>query len=157
MKSVYVACSSKEMDRARAAFDMVRGSPHVNLAFDWIAQIEAVGDANPPPKKNGEDIKLRRHWAQQAMGEAALADILWVLLPESETVGLWFEFATVALANMQELQNDRSRIVVSGSQAAYDKSIFISLADFGHGVVDDKTAFLAYVDKGCTNLEALLG
>lgn len=155
MKSVYVACSSKEMDRARSAFDMVRGSPHLTLAFDWITQIEAVGAANPAPKKNWGDILRRREWAHKAIVGASLADILWVLLPESETVGVWVEFTSAVISNLH--RSSKVKIVVSGSEAAYSKSIFISLADFGHGVFDDKKAFLAYVDKGCVNLEASIG
>lgn len=121
--NVYVAASSREMARATIAFQGVKKAADLTIAHDWISQIREVGVANPSNVPEG----LRRSWAMDAMEKIRTAPILWLLLPETETVGAWCEFA-MAQAFHAVQNGPRRRVVTSGPDVARYRSIFTSLA-----------------------------
>ncbi len=117
---IYVAASSREMDRASVAFELVKACPDLELAHDWIAQIKAVGAANPPAANY-----LRRQWALKDLEAVKAAPIFWFLLPTTETVGAWCELTAAAVFDMSQ-RGPKRLIVTSGNDSM--RSIFSALA-----------------------------
>jgi hypothetical protein len=111
------------MARASIAFSGVKDAADLTLAHDWVSQIREVGVANP----DNVPEALRRAWASDAMEKIRTAPILWLLLPETETVGAWCEFA-MAVAFHAVQNGPRRRVVTSGPNAARYRSIFTALA-----------------------------
>jgi hypothetical protein len=115
---VYVAASSKQIDRARAAMDRLRAAGHT-VTHDWTASIAEVGCANPIDATRQQ----RRNWALDDLQGVLEADVLWVLMPaDHDSFGAGVEFG-------RAIDSDVSRIVCSGACA----SIFTSLADAEYG------------------------
>ena len=120
---VYVAASSREMDRARDIFRGVEASPELVIAADWISQIEDHdGIANP----SNVPEALRHKWATDAIVAVMNSSVLWLLLPEEPTVGAWCEMTAAVAFDMT--RTTRRLIVTSGSDKARYQSIFTSLA-----------------------------
>ena len=119
---VYVAASSREMARAMTAFRMVRSIPGVELAHDWVTQIQEVEDANP-------DVPdpLRVEWATGAVEAIRESSVLWLLLPETQTIGAWVELG-VALGFNAANFDPKKLIVTSGVDSIRARSIFTATA-----------------------------
>ncbi len=82
MKSVYVAASSDEQNRARAAVEQLQRAG-IHCTSNWIENIaqRSGGIANP---RGGGDTDLVRQLASSGNKKAIReADILWFLVPES--------------------------------------------------------------------------
>ena len=112
---VYVAGSSREMDRARAAMDYVRELGGV-ITFDWVAEIERVGSAN-----DGLTDEQRRSSAAADLEGVEACDVFWLLAPETPSTGAWVELG-IALGLRESI-----RIIVSGPGSK--RSIFSALAN----------------------------
>jgi len=85
--SVYVAGSSAEIDRARAATERLRAAGLV-VVSTWPDVVAAVGDANPPDASR----KDRAEWARTDLDEVTVADIVLLLCPhESAGRGAYLE------------------------------------------------------------------
>ena len=85
---VYVAGSSNELTRAKAAIALVRAAGH-EVTSDWPPVIEKQGEANP----RDVTIVLRAGWADMATRGITLADVVWLLAPEVGMArGAFFEF-----------------------------------------------------------------
>lgn len=116
---VYVAGSSAEPQRVRAAMDAARGAG-CELTEDWLAAMEEAGTAN-----EGLTHEQRRRYALADLRGLEAADVLWVLAPETHSIGVWVELG-YALAG-RAWGAMPGGIVVSGPASA--RSIFCALAD----------------------------
>lgn len=110
---VYIAGSSKELDRARKYMRAVRESDGLELALDWTVEIEANRSANV-----GLGFGTRRAAAGADLEAIKFADVVWLLVPKTRTSGAWVEMG-FTLAN-------RIALICSGKTT---QSIFCSLAD----------------------------
>lgn len=123
MLRVYVAASSREMDRARAAMTALR-MHGVEVTVDWVAAIEAAGAAN-----EGLSDEDRQRYAREDLDGVCVADVVWLLMPTTPTAGAYVELG-YALAR-REVQDDsdctRTPIVISGP--GQERCIFAALAD----------------------------
>jgi hypothetical protein len=112
--AVYVAASSREMPRARWAMDALRAAG-VRITCDWVAAIEAAGAAN-----EGLTDEQRRRYASEDLYGLRLADVVWLLAPETPSAGAWVELGyAMAWRHL--------RIVVSGPSRV--RCVFAALAD----------------------------
>ena len=84
--TVYVAASSKELERAEKAMKFIRSHDCLELASDWASTIRAVGAAN-----KGVPGFTAYHAAQEAMERVERCDILWLLIPETPSFGAGYE------------------------------------------------------------------
>lgn len=109
---VYVAASSKQLDRAKAAMQLLRLAGH-SIAHDWVTEVEAVGSANPPDATNDE----RWDWAIDDLAGVKAADVVWFLVPDTEGAGAFVELG-YALAIEKP-------VICSG---LYQRSIFTAMA-----------------------------
>jgi len=110
--NIYVAASSKQMDRAREAMAKLRAAGHT-IAHDWVAEVEAVGSANPPDAT----LEERWDWAIDDFAGIDRADVLWLLVPAEGGAGAWVELG-YALAK-------RKPVICSG---CHERSIFTAMA-----------------------------
>lgn len=114
---VYVAGSSKELGRVKAAIQLLRDYGH-EVTHDWPALVEQVGSANPDV-----DDDTRARWAWADLRGVADAKALWLLVPAVDGGGAYFESGYLLGMQMNEGFGDRL-MVASG---ACHKSIFTSL------------------------------
>jgi hypothetical protein len=110
--NVYVAASSLQLDRAKAAMALLVNAGH-SVAHDWCGIIEARGEANPADASNDD----RWDWAIDDLAGVKAADVVWLLVPETEGAGAFVELG-YALAN-------DIPVVCSG---VYQRSIFTAMA-----------------------------
>lgn len=83
---VYVAGASKELDRAKAVIATLREAGYT-ITFDWVEEVERVGDANPA------DPGVRLMSAHKDVDGVQSADVFVLLHPglENNSTGCWFE------------------------------------------------------------------
>jgi hypothetical protein len=124
---LYIAASSKPQERARvdAAFAAVDG--FYEIVGDWRADCDKFG-ANPA----GLDCSP---FAKADMNAVRECDVLWLLMPQSETRGAWVEFG-LALAF--------GKVVVCSGEGQ-ERSIFTSLAMRRYELDADAVTYL----NGC--------
>jgi hypothetical protein len=113
---IYVAGSSKEMDRARKAMDAVRAHGWT-LTQDWVAIIEEKGAPNLV------DDVIRKQCAEADADAVLKSNVFWLLAPHTRTSGAWFE---MGVAWMKRKQDGEILIIASGPG---EQSIFCALAD----------------------------
>ncbi len=120
---VYVSASSSERGRARWALDCVKDAPDMVLAHDWLTEIEDKhgGSAN---RGLGFDVSSKIAW--DTIARVARSALLWLLIPETATMGAGVELGAFAMAMSAGLASPR-RIVASGPGP--DISVFTGLAD----------------------------
>ncbi len=82
MISVYVACSSRELDRAKHWMAELR-AVGIDVTSKWAENIEEVGEANPRGASDADRFK----WSRQDLADVASADVLWFLVPEEASGG----------------------------------------------------------------------
>jgi nucleoside 2-deoxyribosyltransferase len=113
---VYVAGSSKEIERAEAAIAAVRGLGF-SITFDWPAMMRASAADHELTLEEQERAALI------SIGGVASADIVWLLIPHPSrpSAGAWFE-AGYAKA----LGDERRTWIASGPVHGY---IFARVAD----------------------------
>ncbi len=111
---IYVAASSKELERAKAAMAAVEALGHT-ISHDWVKCVEEEGEANPVSATHTQ----RANWAEDDLAGVQEADVLWLLMPEDAGFGAGVEFGYA-------LSKPWKRIVVSG---AFERSIFPALAN----------------------------
>lgn len=125
----YVAGSSKELPRCRAAMELLAFAG-VKQTVDWISAIQKDGVAN-----EGLDEAKRRRYAEDDFRGVAEAEIIWLLASDKPTTGSWVELGIVlALERVQAAPTNMdgetySRIIVV-SGAARHRCIFASMADY---------------------------
>lgn len=109
---IYVAGSSAQLERARAAMDALKERGYL-VAHDWVTEVEKVGSANPPDAPMAKQAA----WAREDLQGVLFADYLWLLMPAEEGWGAAVELG-YALANSVP-------VIISG---LHNRSIFSSLA-----------------------------
>lgn len=72
----YLAGASAELELCKHWRDRLRAAG-VEITHDWIATIEAVGDANPADASREQRAK----WADEDLDGVANADVFWLLMP----------------------------------------------------------------------------
>lgn len=116
--TIYVAGSSKQLDRARNAIEALRNAGHI-VTHDWVEQVDLVGDANPPDASDEQ----RCVWAWDDLDGVRNADVALFLLPSDHAsfgMGVEFGYAVRHREVRPEL-----RIMTAGCT----DSIFAALAD----------------------------
>lgn len=113
---LYIAASSAEMDRARAAINAATYSGF-EVVSTWLDVVANVGDANPQTATRDE----RHRWASQDLGEVDSCDALWFLVPSESvaTRGAWGELGFAYATG--------KAIVCSGTNTT--QSIFTALGE----------------------------
>lgn len=136
---VYVAASSAELSRAKEAMRQLRAAGH-QVTQDWVAEIEAVGAANPTGAAKSKRVK----WSASCLYGVEQADAIWLLMPETEGFGaaveLGYAIGERRFRMWEDEDGDRKlRIVVSGP--SHERSIFTAMADVAYPT--DAAAFRA--------------
>lgn len=116
---IYIAGSSREVPRVRAAMDIARLAGLV-VTLDWTRDVELVGQANPPDASESDC----RRWATADLIAIDRAVFFWLLYPQHPSPGAFFEFGAAWRAGRT--------LIVSGP--GQNGSIFSALA---HGRVED--------------------
>lgn len=115
--SVYLAGSGDPRESVRVAWAVkqIHECDGLTLAHDWAATIKQYG-------RNPKDVSIeqRRAWAVGDLEAVRKAEVFWLLLPRTASVGAWVELGAA-------YGSDR-RIIVSGDDPG---SVFVGLAD-GH-------------------------
>ena len=119
---VYVSASSSERVRARWALDCVKEAPDMVLGHDWLTEIEDRygADAN---RGIGFDVSSKIAW--DTIARVARSGLLWLLVPETATMGAGVELGAFAMAMSAGIASPR-QIVASGPGP--DVSVFTGLA-----------------------------
>ncbi len=86
MSRVYVAASSKELGRAKAAMALLREYGH-EVTHDWVAEVEEVGSANPEHATVADKCR----WAKADLDGVRAADLIWLLMPDQGGLGAYWE------------------------------------------------------------------
>jgi hypothetical protein len=110
--TVYVAASSLQMDRAKAAMTQLIEAGHA-IAHDWPGIIEARGEANPADASNDE----RWDWAIDDLAGVKSADCVWFLVPDTEGAGAFVELGYALAHDIP--------VICSG---VWSRSIFTAMA-----------------------------
>jgi nucleoside 2-deoxyribosyltransferase len=95
--SVYVAGSSDEIDRARAAMRLLRADG-IDVTSTWPAAVEKAGGVgNPRDAAHAQ----RLHWSSADVDELVRADVVWFLAPTaSPGRGAYFELGYAIAGGM---------------------------------------------------------
>jgi hypothetical protein len=83
---VYVAGSSKEIDRAEFWIKKLRGVGIV-VTSTWPEVVRSVGQNNP----HDRTVDQYKQWAEKDFGEVEAADVFWLHLPVTQTIGAYIE------------------------------------------------------------------
>lgn len=125
MKKVYVAASSSEQNRARAAIEQLTRAG-ITCTSNWIEVIAKRCDGVPNPRGHAPDLRVIRgnavHGNKQAIREA---DILWFLVPEEYPGRGGYYEAGFADALEKELvfSGDTQQSVFTVSGAEFDNDL----------------------------------
>lgn len=125
MKKVYVAASSDEQNRARAAIEQLTRAG-ITCTSNWIEVIAKRCDGIANPRGHAPDLRVIRgnavHGNKQAIRDA---DILWFLVPEhSPGRGGYYEagFAD-ALEKTLVFSGDTQQSVFTASGEEFDNDL----------------------------------
>ena len=126
---VYVAGASKEPGRVRQAMDWVDADPNLELTQDWLTDIEnEVSDDQLTHDQ-------RVHYAFKDLSAVWRSKVIWVLIPNNQSVGCWVELGYALGAG-----RPGTHVVISGKSQGV---IFCAMGmEFG----EDEAAFF-YVQK----------
>lgn len=121
--SVYVAGSSREIERAERCAVLLSGSG-VRVTSTWMANVRKVGDGNP--RCAAPHDRLR--WANGCLTDIHAADAVVILVPPAETgsIGAWVETGYAhALAKAMVFSGDTKQSVFCalGIEVASDELI----------------------------------
>lgn len=109
---IYVAGSSRQLERVKAAMAALRSLGHT-ITHDWVALVEEYGEANPVDAATS----TMRRWAADDLAGVYNADMVWLLMPETEGFGAAVEMGYAIAHGVP--------VIVSGAHA---RSVFTSLA-----------------------------
>lgn len=128
MKSVYVAASSAEQNRARAAIEQLKAAG-ITVTSNWIEVIANRCGGVPNPRGEEPDLRVIRGNAVHGNKEAIRAsDILWFLVPSDEPGCGGFYESGFADALGKELvfsgDTQRSVFTISGHEFTEDLEAF---------------------------------
>lgn len=120
---VYIAGASAEVDLCERYRDRLHA--HGIDVHDWMSRVRT----NPHRHDRAIPEAERRRIAAQNANAVAIADVFWLLVPETPTIGAWVELG-IAFGSA------RPAVLVSGPFAL--RSIFADLAD---GFTEHEHAF----------------
>jgi hypothetical protein len=144
MTRVYVAGSSLQLERVKAAMTALRTAGHT-VTHDWVAAVEAAGSAHPVDAT--EDQKTA--WARDDLRGIVEAEVFWLLMPSQMSFGATFELGYAVCESFYRFMFKRAapatttalRVVVSGVwgghifdslvHAQYDRDDHALEAEFG--------------------------
>lgn len=114
---VYIAGASSEIERAVKWRDKLR-EVGVDVVSTWPDVIKAIGVANP----TDASVDEYKQWTWKDLDQVRDADVLWVLLPEANTVGAWIELGFMTcLRAMPSMLREQA-----GIDDGNDRQIFMS-------------------------------
>ncbi len=128
MKKVYVAASSAEQNRARAAIEQLEAAG-IPVTSNWIEVIARRCDGVPNPRGSAPDLNVIRGNAVAGNKQAIRdADILWFIVSDTHPASGGFYEAGFADALEKVLvfsgDTQRSVFCVSGAEFASDLDAF---------------------------------
>lgn len=125
---LYIAASSNPTERPRvdAAFAVAASMPHIEIIGDWRPSVDEHG-SNPTDRQVGIAAAFQCHDALQK------ADLLWLLVPETMSIGAWFELGFATRGQID--------IICSGK---FDQTIFTT---FANACFSDDAAAVALIAK----------
>lgn len=129
---VYVAGSSKELDRVADAMAALRESG-VEVTHDWVEVIKARGSANPL----GASAADCAQWAWEDLLGVRAADVVWLMVPAQGGLGCYVEYGYALALNIP--------VVISGE---YGRTIFTALTDECHEYDSDALEALLEMSRG---------
>lgn len=135
---VYVAASSREMERVDRALERLGGLTEVEVTYRWIDDMRAE------MAKGRSDKDLSREEAMEA-GHKCLrgvvhADVFWLLYPNEPTRGAWVEFG-YARALFDHDSTGGFQIVVSYENRTSLGACPLVVADDVHETLGDDAGF----------------
>ena len=131
---IYVAASSKELERAERIMAALRARGH-EITFDWTVPIRERAARGEPDAKLS--ITERGFYAFKDTNGIEDADLFWQLIPTTESAGAWWE-----LGYATGLRNGKVKhphVIVSGNP---ERCLFTVLVPYSFAI--DAQA-LAYV------------
>ena len=136
--TIYIAGSSKERQRVRERMHWIHAQDNLVLTFDWERHIDAVQTVLPLEDKHLPEA-VQRDSAEKDTSAVVHANILWLLIPRTESTGCHTELG-IAIGYMQAMQRNaptvsKRHIIASGTGKF---NIFYTMAD--HRFVDDADA-----------------
>ena len=122
MLSVYIAGASDELERCKSVIQQARRVPGLRVTLDWTLSIDFYGGADQRPDSEREAN------AQLDFDAIERADMLWLLLPETHSKGVWAELGyAVRLRRVRQFE-----IIVSRQDESLQEGrlpLFVTLAD----------------------------
>lgn len=131
---IYVAASSKELERAERIMSALRERGH-EITFDWTVPIKARSADGKSDR--GLSFEERAFFAGKDANGISTADLFWQLIPTTESAGAWWEMGYAT--GLRDSGFKAPHIVVSGEA---DRCLFTTLVP--HWFAIDAQA-LAYV------------
>jgi len=131
--TVYVAASSRELERAEGAIQALKDLGHT-VVHDWPALVRAVGSANP---RHASDDK-RMMWASEDLNGVSDADVFWLLMPNVEGgfgAGVELGYAIAGQGAIVCSGPVKRSIFTVYADRVYDTDLDALKAEFGHGVL----------------------
>ena len=131
-RKVYVAASSRELERAEAAIQALKDLGHT-VTHEWPPLVRAVGEANP----QGATDDMRYHWAFEDLAGVAAADVFWLLMPYSEGFGAGVElgYAIASFTPVVVSGPHKRSIFAACAETVYNTDLDALKAEFGHGCI----------------------
>lgn len=93
---IYIAGSSSDLARVKrwqarvaefTAKEVAEGHSGIEITHDWVAAIEARGEANP----QYDTVYDRLAWANDDLRGVRESNLLWVLMPPGQSDGAMYE------------------------------------------------------------------
>lgn len=123
--NIYCAGASKEITRIERWVKRLKES-RINVVSTWIDVIRIVGQANPTDALP-EQYKA---WAEKDLAEVRSADILWLFLPECETIGAYVELGYAFCAGKMICASGKHRPIFTNGLAKYHSYYDAEIFDF---------------------------
>lgn len=111
MISVYVAGSSRELQRARHWMNRLR-EEGIEVTSKWVEGIELVGEANP----REAPVVDRRRWSNDCTRGVLEADVVWCLVSPTISAGMYFEAGVAYVKGSELLFSGDTTQSIFGSQ-----------------------------------------
>ncbi len=105
---IYVAGSSKELDRVEGVIARLRSAGHM-ITHDWTKAVRAAPDDHAITDEHA------RQCAEADVRGVYDADVVWLLIPEVKSEGAFFELGAAWGWRHPDIRSPRRRLVASGN------------------------------------------
>lgn len=144
MPTIYIAGSSRDLPRAKAAMHAAVGAGY-RVLLDWTAAIEV--EMAKGRRDRDLSIEEQSRYAEDDLRAAVRADVFWLLVPREDapSVGCWVELGAALMTRRIHRGLYGEQLVVASDPAGEPAkfSIFTSLSDRRFTSDADAVQFLA--------------